>query len=236
MTSLVTTEAFLARASRCVPDGAAVFAGFNWPILTVRVARRQGRRVHEFYEAGAEVEQMPDLVPSSSTDYDTYSGRMAWRGTSLELLGMVPRLDVVLLDASAVDLRGCVNSFGEGTSFRSAGGGGSADVAARARRLVLLHGGTRPARIVREVSAVTAAPHPEAEVLLVTRWGNLRLGEKPALLEVVSGAEEFVDHLRDLGADISEMSLATPPTVEEIRAAGTVLAEAGPRGYRVGRK
>jgi glutaconate CoA-transferase subunit B len=230
------TAAFLARASRCVPEDGAVFAGFNWPILTVRVARRQGRRVHEFYEAGAEVEQIPDLIPSSSTDYDTYAGRMAWRGTSLELLGMVPRLDAVLLDASTVDLRGCVNSFGEGTSFRSAGGGGSADVAARARRLVLLHGGSKPARIVREVSVVTAAPHPDADVLLVTRWGTLRLGEKPALLEVVAGAEEFVEHMRGLGVDTTDSVLAAPPTAEEIGAAGTVLAEAGPRGYRVGRK
>src|SRR5689334_16224378 len=86
------TEQFLARAARCVPDG-AVFAGFNWPILTVRVARRLGRRVSEFYEAGAEIELMPEVVPSSSTDYDSYAGRMAWRGTTPELLGMVPRLD-----------------------------------------------------------------------------------------------------------------------------------------------
>lgn len=235
-TAPTSTEAFLARAARCVPDGAAVFAGFNWPILTVRVARRQGRRVRELYEAGAEIEQTPELLPSSSTDSDSYADRMSWRGTSLELLGMVPRLHAALLDASTVDLRGCVNSFGEGAAFRSAGGGGSADVAARARRLVLLHGGSKPERIVREVSAVTVAPHPDAEVLLVTRRGNVRLGGKPALLEVVPGAEDFVDHLRELGADTSGMCLATPPTVEEIRAAGTVLAEAGPRGYRVGRK
>lgn len=227
------TESFLARAARCVPDG-AVFAGFNWPILTVRTARRLGRHVSEFYEAGAAIERMPALVPSSSTDYDTYAGQMAWRGSTLELLGMVPRLDAVFLDASTVDLRGCVNSFGEGASFRSAGGGGSADVAARARRLVLLHGGSRPARIVAEVSAVTAAPHREAEVLLVTRWGNVRLGETPALLELVDGADDFAAHLEFLGADVSHAVPAAAPTAAELDAARAVLTEAGPRGYRAG--
>ena len=229
------TATFLARASRVVPDGARVFAGFNWPILTVRTARRQGRAISEFYEAGAEVGRMPEVIPSSSTDYDAYADRMAWRGSSLDLLALIPRLDAVLLDAATVDLRGCVNTFGEGTGFRSAGGGGSADVATRARRLVLLHGGTRPERIVARVSAVTAAPHPDADVWLLTRWGNLRVGDKPALLEVVHGSDAFVDHLRSLGVDVSGAVPAPVPTDDELAAANAVLAEAGPRGYRVGR-
>ncbi|GAA0608221.1 hypothetical protein GCM10009547_07710 [Sporichthya brevicatena] len=229
------TAAFLARAARWVPDGASVFAGFNWPILTVRTARRQGRRVVEFYEAGAAITLTPQQMPSSSTDYDSYADRMSWRGSTFDLLGMVPRLHAVLLDAATVDLRGCVNSFGEGTTFRSAGGGGSADVAVRARRLVLLHGGTRPERIVSRVSAVTAAPHPDAEVLLVTRWGTARLGEEPTLLELAAGAGEFAQHLHRLGVDTSGAVRSPMPSADELGAADSVLAEAGPRGYRVGR-
>jgi glutaconate CoA-transferase subunit B len=189
-----------------------------------------GRRVGEFYEAGAALEQMPVLIPSSSTDYDSYADTMAWRGTTAELLGMVPRLDAVFLDAAAVDVRGCVNSFGEGRSFRSAGGGGSADVAARARRLVLQHGGTKPTRIEAEVSAVTAAPHPDADVRLVTRWGLLQVGDKPALLEFVPGGHEFVDHLRSLGVDTTHAVPVSAPTEAELAAASAVLTEAGPRG------
>lgn len=226
--------AFLARCARTIPTGAPVFAGFNWPILAVRVARRLGTGVSECYEAGAIVGATPVTLPSSSTDYTSYHDEMSWRGSTPDLLALVPRLAAVLLDASTVDLRGCVNSFGEGAAFRSAGGGGSADVAARARTLVLLHAGRDVRRIVARVSAVTAAPHPDASIRLVTRWGSLRLGPHPEVLEVVDGApgHVFLEHLHGLGAITERAVPAAACSAEEERAVAAVVFEAGPRGYR----
>lgn len=226
--------AFLARAARTIPPGTPVFAGFNWPILAVRVARRLGTGVSECYEAGAVVGPAPATLPSSSTDYASYADEVSWRGSTLDLLALVPRLAAVILDASTVDLRGCVNSFGEGTTFRSAGGGGSADVAARARTLLLLHGGGDVTRIVARVTAVTAAPHPEASVRLITRWGSVRLGADPEVLDVVDGpaGQTFLDHLSGLGAATAGAAPVAAVHVEEERAASAVLTEAAGRGYR----
>ncbi|WP_019873362.1 hypothetical protein [Sporichthya polymorpha] len=231
-----STAAFLVRAARVIPAGAPVFAGFNWPILAVRVARRLGAGVSECYEAGAIVTPMPATLPSSSTDYASYAGEVSWRGSTLDLLALVPRLAAVLLDASTVDVHGRVNSFGEGSAFRSAGGGGSADVAARARNLLLLHGGGDVRRIVAAVSAVTAVPRSDARVVLLTRWGSVRVGAAPEVLDAVDGepGRAFLEHLGALGAATMRARPVAATTDEEEQAAAAVLAEAATRGYRAG--
>jgi glutaconate CoA-transferase, subunit B len=229
---------FLAVAARSVPEDGWVFSGFNWPVLACQTARELGRRVTEIYEAGAAVASTPPLLPSSTTDYAAYHGRTRWLGSTLDVLALVRRLDVVLLDAADVDLRGRINTFGAGPvhapTFRSAGGGGAPDVAARAKRLVLLHAGDDLARVRESVEHVTAAPAADADVTLVTRWGSARLGANPAVVDVTGhpDAPEFVRRITGADPPASGMPVRVPATADERRAATTVLHRAALRGYR----
>jgi glutaconate CoA-transferase subunit B len=228
---------FLAIAARFVPDRSWVFTGFNWPVLACRTARALGRRVTEVYEAGAALDCSPATVPSSTTDYFTYGPHLRWRGTTLDVMALVPRLDAVLLDAADVDVRGRVNAFGTGgpqaTVFRSAGGGGAADAAARARRLVLLHAGGDLARVRSSVEHVTAAPAPGAQVTLVTRWGTARLGQAPRVVELTGhpGATDFARRIEGTEAPAAARR-ADAVTARERAAALNVLRAAAPSGYR----
>jgi glutaconate CoA-transferase subunit B len=228
---------FLAVAARCVPDRGWVFAGFNWPVLACQTARALGRQVTEVYEAGAAVDDSPDSIPSSTTDYFAYQNQVRWRGSTLDVLALIPRLDVVLLDAAQVDVYGRINTFGVGgppaPTFRSAGGGGAADAAARAKRLVLLHGGHDVARIRQAVDHVTAAPAPGAEVTLVTRWGTARLDGRARVIAQTNhpDAAAFARCIAGSG-DPPVAPRSEPVTDVERDAALAVLSRAAQRGYR----
>lgn len=225
----------LARAAREVRGW--VFVGFNWPVLASRVARRLDRDFVEILEAGAALGAAPPLLPSSTTDFASYAAQQWWQGSTLDTLAMIRRLDSVLLDASTVDLSGCVNTFGEGPvvrpSFRSAGGGGSADVAARARHLVLINLG-RPERIQERVAHITAAPDPLADVLLICRGGTLALGALPRLSEVSDSraGAELVRHLTSMGVATENATEIPSLTRDERTAVLGVLEEAATRGYQ----
>jgi len=225
----------LARSAREVHGW--VFVGFNWPVLASRVARRLGRDHVELFEAGVALGSAPTLLPSSTTDFASCAGHQRWQGTTLDTLAMIRRVDSVLLDASTVDLSGCINTFGEGPvvrpDFRSAGGGGSADVAVRANRLVLISLG-RLERIQERVSHVTAAPNPRAEVLLVCRGGVLSLGASPRLTEISDSREgaDLLRHLESMHVPTSGAAPATTVPKDEQSAVIGVLQEAATRGYQ----
>jgi len=228
----------LATSARMVPDRSWVFVGFNWPMLAARTARRLGRAFTEVYEAGAACDSAPDLMPTSTTDYAAYHDSLCWTGTTTEVLTMVPRFAAVLLDAAQVDVDGRVSTFGDGSSpgprGRSAGGGGSADAAGRARRLVLLHSSSRPDAITRAATAPTAVPGPHAETRLVTRWGTIVILDEPLLVELADGprADRFRSHVAGLGVDVSAPAERPLASDTEREAAVAVLTEAASRGYR----
>ena len=228
----------LVRASREIESNDWVFIGFNWPILASRVARRLGKTFVEVFEAGAAIGDAPDLLPSSTTDYNSYPNELEWRGVALDVLAMIPRMNAILLDASTVDLMGQVNTFGEGPAkqptFRSAGGGGSPDVASRARRLILINAGNDLRRIQEQVEHVTAAPARDAEIMLICKGGTAQLGAEPRVTEVFDSrdGEEFVKHLQSLGAAIEGATSVAGISSEQSAAATSVLKEAAARGYR----
>lgn len=233
-----SVAALLVRAARLIEPDTAVFVGFNWPMLAARLARSLGKKFDELYEAGVVISEPSAVLGSSTTDFDAFVDLPRWQGSTLELMALVPRAAFVMLDAANVDIEGHINSFGAGPAarptFRSAGGGGSADVAARARRLVLIHAGKSLLRIERHVATVTASARPGTEVTLLTRWGSASLGDSPAILDVVGGAAGavFLKHLVSLGASSRDVGLVVRLDEHEAWAAELTLREAGRRGYR----
>jgi glutaconate CoA-transferase subunit B len=233
----VNVTSFLVRAARQMRG--QVFAGFHWPVLAGEVAARLGvSPLRQVFEAGFATEGRADTLPTSTTDFAAFGSAVVWRGSTDDVLGaLVRRADLVVLDAANVDLAGRVNSTAIGDyakpRVRLPGGGGAADAAAGARDLLLLHGGANPARLVRRVEHVTAAPAPGARVRLLTRWGTLALGSEPRLLTFAS---DDVAWLRDLGVDTSGAEPEQPPSDAEEAVAVAVLAEAAERGYVVARE
>ncbi|QRP43132.1 hypothetical protein [Amycolatopsis sp. FDAARGOS 1241] len=239
------TVDFLVRAAREFRRGGWVFTGFHWPVLAGRLAHAlDGEQFVQVFEAGAGCWDAGAAVPTSTTDYPAYADALGWRATTSDvLLGMARRFDRVVLDASNVDVLGRVNSSFLGARDRPAvrlpGGGGAPDVAAAARELVWLHGGSDLRRIQNRVEQVTAAPGARSLVRLHTRWGSVRLGVEPQLEELaadVPGAEAFTAHMRGLGVDVSAPQPRAGVSPEDRRAAAGVLAEAAERGYAVARR
>lgn len=115
--------------------------------------------------------------------------------------------------------------------MRLPGGGGSANIVARAAKVVWLHGGDDPPRVQAEVEHVTAAPAADAIVRLHCRWGVVRLGASPALEQVVPGAEDFAAHLAALGVDVARAVPCPDARADELAAARALPAEAAERGY-----
>lgn len=232
---------FLVRAAREFRRPGWVFTGFHWPVLAGEVAARLDGGTRQLFEAGFATEGPADELPTSTTDFAAFGSAVSWRGSTGEVLGgLVRRAALVVLDAANVDLAGRVNSTAVGDyrapRVRLPGGGGAADAAARARELLLLHGGADPDRIVARVEHVTAAPSERTPVRLLTRWGTVGLGRAPRLLTVVGDGTAFVDRLRALGAATTGAARERAPTDEERSVAAAVLSEAAGRGYVVARE
>jgi glutaconate CoA-transferase, subunit B len=246
------TLRFLVRAAHEFRRGGWVFTGFHWPVLAGQLAARLPAEPGEpgepadpgfvqCFEAGAGVWGAARLVPSSTTDYPSYSNGLHYVAESGDvLLALARRFDRVVLDAANVDLRGRVNSSfigrREQPAVRLPGGGGSADIVARAAEVVWLHGGDDPRRVQARVEHVTAAPAADALVRLHCRWGTVRLGAHPALEQIVpdaEGAEGFATHLAALGVDVTQAVPCPDARPDELAAARAVLVDAAERGYDV---
>lgn len=240
----VSTVDFLVRAAREFRRGGWVFTGFHWPVLAGQLAYAlDGKSFVQAFEAGATAHGAGRLVPTSTTDYPAYGNALGFVGDSASiLLSMARRFDRVVLDASNVDVNGCVNSsyigFRERPTVRLPGGGGSPDIAARARELVWLSGGTDLRRIQAKVDHVTAAPGPNSLVRLHTRWGSAILGANARLEELadVDGVDAFVTHMESLGVQNIAPTQRVPIEESEREAAVAVLRAAADRGYLVARR
>ena len=240
----VGTVDFLVRAAREFNRGGWVFTGFHWPVLAGQLAHAlDGAPFVQAFEAGATTHAAGRLVPTSTTDYPAYGNALGFVGESASiLLSMARRFDRVVLDASNIDVRGCVNSAYIGArekpAVRLPGGGGAPDIAAQARELVWLSGGTDLARIQARVEHVTAAPGPNTLIRLHTRWGSAVLGAQPRLDELadVDGTDRFVAHMESLGVDTQTPTQRTPIPDSDREAALVVLRAAADRGYQVARR
>lgn len=235
---------FLVRAAREFRRGGWVFTGFHWPVLAGQVAHAlDGEPFSQGFEAGASTHGAGRLVPTSTTDYPAYGNALGFVGDSASiLLAMGRRFDRVILDASNIDIAGRVNSSyigpRESPKVRLPGGGGAADIAARARELVWLSGGGDLKRIQAKVDHVTAAPGSGSLVRLHTRWGIAVLGANPEIEEVadVAGAGDFVRHLESLGVRNLAPRSRAPIYDHERQAALDVFRAASGRGYQVAKQ
>jgi glutaconate CoA-transferase subunit B len=238
------TLEFLVRAAHEFRRGGWVFTGFHWPVLAGQLAARMATQSAgepgfvQCFEAGAGVWGAARLVPSSTTDYPAYANGLHYiAGSGDVLLALARRFDRVVLDAANVDIRGQVNSSfigrREQPTVRLPGGGGSADIVARAAEVVWLHGGDDPRRVQARVEHVTAAPAAGALVRLHCRWGIVRLGDRPMLEQTVPGAESFATHLAGLGVDVTHAVPCPDARPDELAAARAVLVDAAERGYDV---
>jgi glutaconate CoA-transferase, subunit B len=235
------TLRFLVRAAHEFRRGGWVFTGFHWPVLAGQLAARLPAEPGEpgfvqCFEAGAGVWGAARLVPSSTTDYPSYANGLHYVTESGDvLLALARRFDRVILDAANVDIRGQVNSSfigrREQPAVRLPGGGGSADIVARAAEVVWLHGGDDPRRVQARVEHVTAAPSAAALVRLHCRWGIVRLGARPVLEQLVPGAEDFATYLAALGVDVTHAVPCPDVRPDELAVARAVLADAAERGY-----
>lgn len=235
---------FLVRSAREFRRGGWVFTGFHWPVLAGQLAYSLvGQPFSQVFEAGASTHGAGRLVPTSTTDYPAYANSLGFVGDSASiLLAMARRFDRVILDASNIDVHGRVNSSFIGSrdkpSVRLPGGGGAPDIAARARELIWLSGGSDLRRIQANVEHVTAAPGPDSLVRLHTRWGIAVLGTGAKLEEIadVRGAAEFIRHLEDLGVSTDAPITRTQVRDAERDAALKLLQAAAERGYQVARR
>lgn len=235
---------FLVRLAREFRRGGWVFTGFHWPVLAAQVAwRLPGERFVEIFEAGAALTSGPRRPPTSTTDYAAYHDELAYVGTSTDvLLGLVHRLDRAVLDASNVDLAGRINSTAIGSyrrpRVRLPGGGGAPDVAARSPKLLLALGSTDPARLHARVEHATAVPGPSTRTFAVTRWGVVRLGDEPSVIEWAPDSDRraFEERLQELGVGTEDAKQGKGASPEEEEAALQVLEQATERGYVAARR
>lgn len=233
-------EFLLPEAARAFGDDAWVFTGFNWPVLAAAIAwRLGGRSFVQVLEGGAALDREPQTLPTSTTDYHAFDRAVCFRGSTGDvLLSVVPRCEIVMIDAANVDVQGRTNTTAIGPlrapRVRLPGGGGGPDAAARAAELVLLHGGDDPDRLQGAVEHVTVRPNPAATVRLLTRWGEVALGTRPRLVSRVEhpGTDRFVRRLVTLGVDVDQAATAPRPSAEERSRTREVLVEAAARGYR----
>lgn len=237
-----TSVDFLVRSAREFRRGGWVFTGFHWPVLAGQTAHAlRGEEFTQVFEAGVSTHRAGRRVPTSTTDYTAFENAFGYVGdTASVLLANARRFDRTVLDASNVDIRGCVNSSFIGTErnhprVRLPGGGGAPDIAGQARELIWLNGGDDLRRIQERLDHVTAAPGSQSLVRLHTRWGIVELGTAPKVEEVadVPGLDGFLTHLRSIGVEMGAMRQRVQVSDEEREAALGVLREARLRGYQV---
>lgn len=157
-------EWVLYRAAQLLEAGDRVFTGTHWPVLVTRVAGQWfGEDMVRVFEGGAIVEDLPETILTGISDFHRYAEDTAFAGTPMEAFYGLLRsgfVDKAVIDATNVDRYGNVNSTCIGDyrdpTVRLPGSGGSTEVAAYARNLILVNGSTDPRRYRETVEYITA--------------------------------------------------------------------------------
>lgn len=198
-------EWVLYRAARLLEDGDRVFTGTHWPVLVTRVAARWfGPEMVRVFEGGAIVEDLPETILTGISDFHRYAEDTVFAGTPMDAFYGLLRsgfVDKAVIDATNVDRYGNVNStcIGdyEDPTVRLPGSGGSTEVAAYARNLILVNGSTDPRRYRESVEYITAMgyyrggdsradlgfPEGTGPTHLVTPYGLFSFEDNEARLE-----------------------------------------------------
>jgi glutaconate CoA-transferase, subunit B len=251
-------ERMLALAARLVPSSGAIFAGFNWPILAVRVARLlHAAGVTVVYENGIVEDQLTKVLPTAPTDLAAADNSPALTGSldALFLWLRSGRIDMTFIDAPIVDQMGNINSTALGSygspKVRLAGSGGGSELTATGRSVVLMCSGTTARSYPRRVDYITSPgylaaagdrarfgyPAGRGPVLVVTPLGLLGFDSESLVPRAVfadvtvsqlSGTFRWLDAVDYAVATIPE------PSQAELDAVTSVLTEARARRYRLG--
>ncbi len=180
VTEATRFEMMLMTAAREIGDGQVLFAGFHWPMIAVRIARRlHAPRTVVVYENGMVEDRSPALVPTSPCDL-VLADEAVMFGDALDGLYMflgAGRVDLTLLEAAIVDRFGninttCIGPYGR-PAVRLPGSGGATELASLARNLLLVSADTDPRRFPEHVDYITSPGY------LTGGDARQRLGYKP---------------------------------------------------------
>ncbi len=235
------------------------FIGFHWPVIASRVARRVYRPdMLCAYEGGFVEDTLIDTIPTSNNDL-ILAQKATLCGDSLETIFMLLRsgwIETAVLDGFMVDRFGNINStclgeFNEPT-VRLAGSGGATELAAFARRLIILSSATTPDRYPEHVDFITSAGYltggnsrreagfaeGTGPTMLINPLGRFRFDAqtKEMYLDAVQpgvSVQEVKDSIDWPLATAGTVSEIEPATAQELQAAREELAKAKERYYKL---
>lgn len=245
-------ELMVAAAAREIRDGDVVSVGMRLPMLAFVVAKRlHAPRAVAYFECGIVRETIPDEMLYTLADPPAFRGA-GWATQTTYLLGQVGAgwVDVGFVGGAQMDRFGNLNTSVIGPfeqpEVRLPGGGGAADFACLARRMVLIMPHQRR-RFVEKVDFVTSPGFGDGDgwrervglprggpAAVVTTLGVLRFDEHGEAYLASYHPFSSVDEVRDatgwelrVADDVCE---TPPPTKEELAA----MREYDPEGFWTG--
>ncbi len=168
MENFTPFEMMILTAAKQIKNGDALFVGFHWPMVAVRVARRlHAPDIYCVYEGGGIERTYCPVMPNTGADL-ILSPHLAYAGETYDTLcGFLAagHLPLSMIDAPMVDRYGninstCIGPYGQ-PKARLAGSGGAADLGANSRRLIMLSDRTAKDGFPTRVDYVTTPGYLE---------------------------------------------------------------------------
>lgn len=156
-------ERMLVTGARCITDGAVLFAGFHWPMVMARIARRlHAPHVAIVYENGIVEDRLTPTLPTSPCDLVSAEGATMC-ATSVDALYMwlaAGRVEMTVLEAPIVDRYGNVNTTAVGPyaqpKVRLPGSGGGTELSSVGRGLLLVNASVNKRSYPERVDYITS--------------------------------------------------------------------------------
>lgn len=224
MSSTATSvERLAAVAAREIRDGEVVFVGIGIPSHAAALARRtHAPEATLLYESGV-IGALPEVPPLSTGSPSVVAGA-AMIADSLMVFGELAagRIDIGILSAAQVDVHGALNSTVIGEyrrpKVRLVGSGGAHDIAALARRVLIV----MPHEPRRFVERVDFATSPGTEAAHRPAWAA-----GPAVLVTPLARFTFPEGVLTLdavatGTTPDEALEGLPPSIRRAPAIGTL--------------
>lgn len=155
-------QMFLTGARR-ITDGTVLFAGFHWPMLMARIARRlHAPNIVVVYENGIVEDRLTPILPTSPCDLTAAEQATTCAG-SLDTLYMwlgSGRVQMTLVEAAIVDRYGNINTTAVGSyrqpKVRLPGSGGGTELSSLGRDLLLVSASTNSRSYPERVDYITS--------------------------------------------------------------------------------
>jgi glutaconate CoA-transferase subunit B len=154
-------EMMLYVASKEIKDNMVVFAGFHWPMIITRIARRlHAKNLKIVYENGIVEYKNTLLTPTSPSDLIS-SLQASFFGDSIDSLFIfLPKVDLAVLDAPNLDKYGNVNTTCVGDYFnpkvRLPGAGGGTELSSLSKKLLIVTSAEGKKRFPEIVDYITS--------------------------------------------------------------------------------